>query len=55
MLFGLRPVTAVLWPFLDGGEFFRVDESLLEAVGDLARFADSRNQCLREANWLRKA
>ena len=34
---------------LEGGEFLRVDESLLEA-GDLALFADSMNQCLIDAS-----
>ena len=32
----------------------RVDASLLEA-GDLALFADSMNQCLMDASWLRIA
>ena len=40
--------------FLDGGEFLTVDESPLEA-GDRALFADSTNQCLMDASWLRKA
>lgn len=36
----------------DVGEVLRVEESLLDA-GDLALFADSKNQCLIDASWLR--
>ena len=40
--------------FLSCGEFLRVEEPLLEA-GDLLLFADSMNQCLMDASWLKKA
>lgn len=40
--------------FLSCGEFFSVEESLLE-TGDLALLADSRNQCLMDASWWKKA
>lgn len=40
--------------FLEGGDCLNVEQSLFDA-GDLALFADSRNQCLIEANWLIKA
>lgn len=37
-------------PFFMGGEFLNVEVSLFEVTGDLALFADSRNQCLIDAN-----
>lgn len=49
-MFGVRRGSSGL--FFDGGELLSVEESLLDA-GDLALFADSINQCLIDASWLR--
>jgi len=49
-LFGVRRGSRVVVLFFDGGEFLSVEVSLLEAAGDLALLADSRNQCLMDAS-----
>ena len=37
-------------PFFAGGELLNVEVSLFEVTGDLALFAESKNQCLIDAN-----